>query len=479
MANEKIKMKKGASTNLPSVESGSLIFATDTGQAYLDISNTERIELKDTSKVTLETLASQISEAKKHSDIFDINYLYTNSKESPFTCTLSLSSDKDSSITSEDIMKDGAILVIQMLSSANSSEFGRTTFQIGSKSFITIESFHCNEGDCLIFRLSGFQVATFIGTLPKNSISAGDGLTFSDGQVSHNNYLTKGDSSTTYGGNTSSSATTSQTIDLSSGSATFNIPKIKPGKLGHVSEIENYAVTFSQLSGGSGGSSTGITVFTSRLDSYTDTEITLNWSSEINDENFFILTMDVKDTSEEQGFYQIDTVIIKDSHKEEHSFNTYGGLTGVGEDSFLCRLYKDRDLNLNFTIIGILPNNFIFNYDDENPIRREGDRNSGVAPMGAIYHKSNNIGETSYLNNLNLGGQLDYGGFFYSDKAVVDAYGHVQSITHNQYILPAAKRTDDLTDQTSAEFRNIIVVDSSVDVATLDVPVGTIIMVKN
>lgn len=62
-------------------------------------------------------------------------------------------------------------------------------------------------------------------------------------------------------------------------------------------------------------------------------------------------------------------------------------------------------------------------------------------------------------------------------KVIVDKYGHVINIQETS--INANFREDSLTDQTSAQYRNIIVVPSTTDLSTLDVPVGTIIFVKN
>ena len=62
-------------------------------------------------------------------------------------------------------------------------------------------------------------------------------------------------------------------------------------------------------------------------------------------------------------------------------------------------------------------------------------------------------------------------------KVVVDKYGHIVNIQETS--VNANFREDTLTDQTSAQYRNIVVVPSTTDLSTLDVPVGTIIFVKN
>lgn len=251
MATNKVIMKKGSSASLPAIESGSLIFATDTGQTYLDISDTERIELKDTSKVSVEELTNQVSAAKKHSDIFDVQYLSTTSTSSPIVCTPVFSSQKDSSITADDIAIEGAILFIKFNTGYTStSSDSSTIFQIGNKTLTVSGRYNCVSGDVAVVIIGdSLNKSSIIGTIPDLLFEAGKGLNLTGRIFTHNDFLTVGSKDTTYGGGSQVSET-SQTIDLSTGSATFKVPKIKPGELGHVSEIEDYTVTFSKISEG-------------------------------------------------------------------------------------------------------------------------------------------------------------------------------------------------------------------------------------
>ena len=62
-------------------------------------------------------------------------------------------------------------------------------------------------------------------------------------------------------------------------------------------------------------------------------------------------------------------------------------------------------------------------------------------------------------------------------KIYADKYGHVVHLQETS--VNVNFREDAFTDQTSAQYRNIVVVPSTTDLSTLDVPVGTIIFVKN
>lgn len=251
MANNKVILKKGSGTSLPAIEAGSLIFATDTGQTYLDVSDTERIELRDTSKVSVEELTNQVSAAKKHSDIFDVQYLSTTSTSSPIVCTPVFSSQKDSSITADDIAVEGAILFIKFnMGYTSTSSDSSIIFQIGTKTLTASGKYNCVPGDVAVVIIgNSLNNSSIIGTIPDILFEAGKGLNLTGRIFTHNDFLTVGSKDTTYGGG-SQVAETSQTIDLSTGSATFKVPKIKPGELGHISEIEDYTVTFSKISEG-------------------------------------------------------------------------------------------------------------------------------------------------------------------------------------------------------------------------------------
>lgn len=54
MAGELVKLKRGTKATMPTAkEAGSILIATDTGEAYVDNSSTERIQLKDSTKLPL------------------------------------------------------------------------------------------------------------------------------------------------------------------------------------------------------------------------------------------------------------------------------------------------------------------------------------------------------------------------------------------------------------------------------------------
>ena len=53
MANEIVKLKRGKKASMPAKEAGSILIATDTGEAYVDDTSTSRIQIKDTTKLPL------------------------------------------------------------------------------------------------------------------------------------------------------------------------------------------------------------------------------------------------------------------------------------------------------------------------------------------------------------------------------------------------------------------------------------------
>lgn len=53
MANEIVKLKRGKKASMPAKEAGSILIATDTGEAYVDDTSTSRVQIKDTTKLPL------------------------------------------------------------------------------------------------------------------------------------------------------------------------------------------------------------------------------------------------------------------------------------------------------------------------------------------------------------------------------------------------------------------------------------------
>lgn len=251
MANSKVILKKGSSASLPAIESGSLIFATDTGQTYLDVSDTQRIELRDTSKASVEELTTQITDAKQYAQLLDLKCFYTQSEpaETNKPCVLTLPAGADTSIELKKYVVENALFLINFRVGNSVSQF---TLSIDNTSITVQDCPNLSAGENLLLIIyhdtdTSTIRGAILGILSSKMISsAGDGLTAENRIVSHLNYLTKGEEDSIYGGG-AQVAETSQTIDLSSGSATFKIPKIKPGSLGHVSEIENYTVTLSKI----------------------------------------------------------------------------------------------------------------------------------------------------------------------------------------------------------------------------------------
>lgn len=51
MANEIVKLKRGPKANMPAIEAGSILVATDTGEAYVDDTPEKRVQIKDSTKL--------------------------------------------------------------------------------------------------------------------------------------------------------------------------------------------------------------------------------------------------------------------------------------------------------------------------------------------------------------------------------------------------------------------------------------------
>lgn len=421
MANNKVILKKGSSASLPAIESGSLIFATDTGQTYLDVSDTERIELKDTSKVSVEELTNQVSAAKKHSDIFDVQYLSTTSTSSPIVCTPVFSSQKDSSITADDILVDGVILFISFVSSFTSED--TTVFQVGTKSFRMLGTFSCLAGDVVVARIdSVLNHSTLCGVIPRNTFEAGKGLNLTGRIFTHNDFLTVGSKDTTYGGG-SQVAETSQTIDLSTGSATFKIPKIKPGELGHVSEIEDYTVTFSKIDAPPSTSSNTIPVYSVTGHVVGEYEPTLISPTEYT----------LGDT------HQLLVVEFMDGNNLSYPGFTLDGNTYYCEsDSGPVPIWNDR-----FSALFLIPDKTL------TSINYIGAFDNSPSYDGVILQYDTAVNKVNHSKQLKTGSTtVDYGGINFSTageltngdtfsipKIKVDEYGHVVSISEDESVL--------------------------------------------
>ena len=418
MTNNKVILKKGSSASLPVIESGSLIFATDTGQTYLDVSDKERIELKDTSKVSVEELTNQVSAAKKHSDIFDVQYLNTTSTSSPIVCTPVFSSQKDSSITADDILVDGVILFISFVSSFTSEDI--TVFQVGTKSFRMLGTFSCLAGDVVVAKIdSVLNHSTLCGVIPRNTFEAGKGLNLTGRIFTHNDFLTVGSKDTTYGGG-SQVAETSQTIDLSTGSATFKVPKIKPGELGHVSEIENYTITFSKIDAPPSTSSNTIPVY--RVSGHT-----------IGDYQPILISpteYTLADT------HQLLVIEFMDGNNISTPLFTIEGSDYSCEDAVpIC--------NNKFSALFLIPDKTLTN------INYIGEFDNSPSYDGVILQYDVQYNKVNHSKQLKTGSTtVDYGGITFSTageltnddtfsipKIKVDEYGHVVSIGEDEAVL--------------------------------------------
>ena len=421
MANNKVIMKKGSSASLPAIESGSLIFATDTGQTYLDVSDTERIELRDTSKVTVEQLTTQVTAAKKHSDTFDVQYLYTSSSSSPIKCTPLFSTQKDSNITPNDIIEDGAILFIKF--NVGYTGQNNTVFEVGTTSFQISESFKCIPGDTIVVRIfKSYNQSTFIGIIPVTMFDAGTGLNLTGRTFTHNDFLTVGSKDTTYGGGSQVSET-SQTIDLSTGSATFKVPKIKPGELGHVSEIEDYTVTFSKIDAPLPVSSNTIPVYRVTGHAVGEYEPTLISPTEYTLGNT----------------HQLLVVEFMDGNNLSHPGFTIDGNTYYCEsDSGPVPIWNNK-----FSALFLIPDSTLTNINYIGAFDNSPSYDGVILEYDTEHNKVNHSKQlktgsttTKYGGiNFSTAGELTNSDTFSIPKIKVDKYGHVVSVEEDEAVL--------------------------------------------
>lgn len=421
MANNKVIMKKGSSASLPAIESGSLIFATDTGQTYLDISDTERIELRDTSKISVEELTNQVSAAKKHSDIFDVQYLSTTSTSSPIVCTPVFSSQKDSSITADDIAVEGAILFIKFnMGYTSTSSDSSTIFQIGTKTLTASGKYNCVSGDVAVVIIgNSLNNSSIIGTIPDLLFEAGKGLNLTGRIFTHNDFLTVGSKDTTYGGGSQVSET-SQTIDLSTGSATFKVPKIKPGELGHVSEIEDYTITFSKIDAPLPAVSNTIPVYSvtgHTVDNYQTTLISpINYTL--------------------GAAHQLLVIEFMDGNNQVNPAFEIEGINYFCEDAVPI-------WNNKFSALFLIPDNTLTNINYIGAFDNSPSYDGVILKYDTEFNKVNHskqlkTGSTTVDYggiNFSTAGELTNGDTFSIPKIKVDEYGHVVSISEDESVL--------------------------------------------
>lgn len=433
MANEKFKVKKGEEANLPSIEAGSLIITTDTKKLYADISNTERVQIGNSG-----------------SESVDIP-IYTI--DDPYTLPLSANIYRPSEFVLN-TSSDGSQLIIIDFESGNRTSYpgfyiDGATFGCLNEVLITSQPF---SALFLIPALNDTQIK-FLGSF-NHEINYDDIILKYDQDsetLSHNKQLKTGSEGVKYG------SVPEDGGEITNGDIIY-IPQIKVDEYGHIISIQDTEGVFSF-----------------------DLRGSIKLFSEDSDPNTFI-----SDISN-QELIDGDLILIKFSHDKAVLPNaTFGTLNGknyivtqlFGANAYTYVLFKVVSIatsNANGVLLSIGQiNQPITTTDNNDPIQITYSANSTTT---TIKHKEIlNTGEPDITYGSLVTG-TDLKKTISVPEVSVDKYGHIVNIQETS--VNANYREDAFTDQTSAQYRNIVVVPSSTDLSTLDVPVGTIIFVKN
>ena len=433
MANEKLKVKKGVKANLPAIEAGSLIITTDSKEAFVDISSTERIQVGS-------NIGSSVD-----IPVYAISDPYAQPMDAiifrPSDFTLDTSSDKSQ-------------LIIINFESGNHTSY--PDFNIDGESFAcTNEVLITAQPFSAIFIIPALNDTQIQFLVASNHEINYDGVILKYDQdsetLNHNKQLTNGSIGVKYG---SFSASEGKLINGN----IIHMPQIMVDEYGHITSIENTDATLAfDLRG-------GIKLF-----------------SEGNNINTF--TSDISNQELMDG----DLVLIKFNHDKVVQPNaTFGTLNGntykvtqlFGANAYTYVLFKvvsAATANANGVLLSLGQiNQPITTSLVDNPVSISYSPNSTTT---TISHKELLATGTPGTTYGDLVTGTDLKKTLNVPKVEVDAYGHIVNIQETS--INANFREDALTNQTSAQYRNIVVVPSSTNLTTLDVPTGTIIFVKN
>ena len=257
MAGELVKLKRGTKATMPTAkEAGSILIATDTGEAYVDNSSTERVQLKDSTKLPLSggTMTGPIamgtnkvtSSATPSSGSDLTNKTYVDSQViNVGTSTLkAIKADTDTSdaITTE--VEPTSTDVTIKVNHTDNLGTGTAGTKYGPSSATSVAfggSFNVPNvtSDIHGHVTSLGEVAITLPKAPTISITAGNaGITTSGTTVSHVTHTAAS------GGPTSDSEPTH--------GGTFVVPQVTSDEFGHVTAITNRTITLPAAPGSVG-----------------------------------------------------------------------------------------------------------------------------------------------------------------------------------------------------------------------------------
>lgn len=184
MANEIVKLKRGKKASMPAKEAGSILIATDTGEAYVDDTSTSRVQIKDSTKLPL--------------------------SGGTMTGPINMSSQKITSLATPTADSDGA-----------------------TKKYVDdAKTSAANTGSNAAANVASQVVSGTTDAIAVTRTTQSSGIKNKD-TISHAAILSTGAADTNYG------PTAAATLSYG---GSFNVPRIQVDKYGHVKVVGHYAM---------------------------------------------------------------------------------------------------------------------------------------------------------------------------------------------------------------------------------------------
>lgn len=261
MAGELVKLKRGTKATMPTAkEAGSILIATDTGEAYVDNSSTERVQLKDSTKLPLSggTMTGPISMGANKitssatpssgSDLTNKTYVDTqviNVGTSTLKAIKATSDTTDAITTSVNPTSTDVTITVNHTDNLGTGTAGTKYGPSSATSVAFGGSFNVPNvtADEYGHVTSVGHVAITLPAAPTVTIKAGNaGVTASGTTVSHVTH-------TAASGGPTANASPSH-------GGTFVVPQVTSDEYGHVTGITNRTITLPSAPGSVGTLST-------------------------------------------------------------------------------------------------------------------------------------------------------------------------------------------------------------------------------
>lgn len=533
MANEIVKLKRGKKASMPAKEAGSILIATDTGEAYVDDTATSRVQIKDTTKLPLSggtmtgpinmgshkitSLATPTDNAdaatKKYVDDAKSSAASSGSTAAANVASQVVSGTTDvidvvrstqsSGIKNKDTVSHAAVLA----TGAANTNYGPTAaatlsyggsfnvprIQVDKYGHVKVVGHYAMKLPSAVSVPKDPNIQVYVCT------TAAD--TASKSITTHRDAIESGDIFAVIftNGNTSSVMTltydsTSHAVSASSFASLANIPangiclfKDTTSSSGTSAQLVGvitgpYAVSGPiTMQGGviglsapysAGSAGPGTDASPSYGQSFTVPQVTRDAYGRVTGLTSRTITLPAAPT---QVTYSSGTCITVSGGKISHtspysaaasagpSENSSPGFGGTIKVPQITRDNQGHVSGLTERTI-TLPANPQTTYTGSSPI---------VVSGTTISH----AGQTAVNSGPSANSSPGFGGTITVPQIVTNTTGHVTSAPARTITLPQAKLTSAVSDS-SVQFRNIVVVAKGTDPATVNCPVGTIIMVK-